>query len=306
MECCYIFLGLVEGYAGFVINEQQVLSGLLKVRDLPTLPQVVMRILEAAEDENSCAADLTALLEQDHAISARALRLANSAFYGLRNQVDTIQRAVVVLGFDAVSQLALATSVFKTFSEQRQFALDPEDFWMHALGAAKAAHILSTEYCMTTNPDTCFTGGLLHDIGKYVMALTLPGQYHLIVAEAETTVGLLKDVEKEHLGFTHADVGGWIAEKWRFPQSTTDMIRNLYGISQYSGHFQKEVAIVALSAELSRKVDFGRAGDWKAPYIGRSLMSILGIARSDVDDICVQLDALREEARDFIAIMHQE
>lgn len=72
------------------IDEQHIFTGLLTIRDLPTLPQVVIKILEAVEDEYSSAADLTTLLEQDHAISARVLRLANSAFYGLRNEVDTI------------------------------------------------------------------------------------------------------------------------------------------------------------------------------------------------------------------------
>ncbi len=286
------------------IDEQHIFTGLLTIRDLPTLPQVVIKILEAVEDEYSSAADLTTLLEQDHAISARVLRLANSAFYGLRNEVDTIQRAVVVLGFDAVSHLALAASVFKSFSELQQFALDPEDFWMHALGAAKAAHIISNEYCKTTHPELCFTGGLLHDIGKYVMALTLPKQYRHMAAEAETFTCMLKNIEMEHLGITHADVGGWIAEKWRFPQSITDMIQNVYRADHYRGLYQKEVAIVALAAEMSREAGFGRAGDWRAPLIGKALLDTLGITRTDVKHVRVQLDELRGEARDFISVIH--
>ena len=106
------------------MHSHRVFAKLIELHDLPTLPQIVSKLLEAVEDERSSADDVTALLETDHVISARVLRLANSAYYGLRHRVDSIRRAVVVLGFDAVCQLALATSVFKTFSSQRQFALD--------------------------------------------------------------------------------------------------------------------------------------------------------------------------------------
>ncbi|HNT36459.1 MAG TPA: HDOD domain-containing protein, partial [bacterium] len=155
--------------------DRQILVKLLHVQDLPTLPEVMAEILETIADEASSASDLTVLLEQDHAISARVLRLANSAFYGLRTRVDSIRRAVVVIGFDAVRHLALATTVFDALARRQQFALVPEDFWMHSLGAAKAAQIIAGRYCREASSDGCFTAGLLHDLGKYVLALVLKG-----------------------------------------------------------------------------------------------------------------------------------
>lgn len=118
--------------------DQQVLDQLLEVYDLPTLPVIMTRILDTLGDDRASASDLTELLRQDHALSARVLRLANSAYYGRREPVETLHRCVVVLGFNQVRNIALATSLFDTFAKRRQFAFDPGDFWMHSFGTAKA------------------------------------------------------------------------------------------------------------------------------------------------------------------------
>ena len=286
--------------------ETHVLSQLLNNRDLPTLPEVVSKVLEITGEETSSADDVARLLESDPVISARLLRAANSAFYSLRCQVGSVPRAVTVLGFDAVRGLALSTAVFDSLSRKRQFILNPEDFWMHSLGTAKAAHLLARKYCPSASKDGCFTAGLLHDIGKYILALALKNEYQRVVQTARVSNLALRDVEMEELRTNHAEVGGWIAEEWGFPPVLVEVIRNAICPQQYSGPYQAEVGVVALANGLSRLAGFGCAGDWDESPIKPDLMVSLGLTEEAVEDLVEELGQFRGETQQFLRLMKEK
>jgi len=275
---------------------------LLAVEDLPTLPVVMTQLLDAVENDASNADDLTAILEKDLAISSRVLRLANSAFYGLRHKVDSLRRAVIVIGFDAVRMLALATSVFDAFSRQKQFAFDPEEFWMHSLGAAKAAQLLSKQVPGIASAEGCFTAGLLHDIGKYCLALALKEEYAAAVRRAQQEQTLLKICEQEMLGATHADIGAWLAEKWRLPEMISDGIRYHDQLQEYTGAYAVEVAIVSAANILSLEAGFGHAGDYGPLTIEDASVS-LKLDQAQLESIRESLGGYTDEARRFLGVL---
>jgi len=275
---------------------------LIEIENIPTLPAIMTRLLDAVEDEGTSAEDLTAILERDMAISARVLRLANSAFYGLRHRVDTIRRAVVVVGFQAVRMLALATSVFDALSRHRQFAFDPEEFWMHSLGTAKAAQLLAKRIPGKESPESCFTAGLLLNIGKYCMALALKEQYAALVRQAEKDGRRLCEVETEALRTTHAEVGQWLAEKWRLPEMFAAVLGNHIRPRQYRGEFQRENSIMGLSAEIAREAGFGRAGDFAPPNLDPAAFA-LDVPREWVDAARQETAEYAVEARNFLEIL---
>lgn len=284
--------------------ERRILAKLLELEDLPTLPDVMAYILEIVEDDKSSAGDLTEILERDHAISARVLRLANSAFYGLRYEVESIRRAVVVVGFEAVRELSLATSAFDSLSRHKQFALDPEDFWLHSLGTAKASQMICREHFPDLSAGACFTAGLLHDIGKYLLALVLKGEYRDVVELARVSQRLLYDIESEILSTTHSEVGYWIANKWHFPKLFTDVILHLYRLKSYKGQYRTEVALVSLADKLSRSAGFGHAGDPVADtLLDRTDVEVLGLERAQVDAVLAALEEQRAEASQFLGIL---
>lgn len=286
--------------------EIHVLVKLLQDQELPALPQVVTKVLEITSDESSSAEDAARLLESDPAISGRLLRAANSAFYGLRCQVGSIPRAVVVLGIEAVRGLVLSTGVFDSLSKKRQFTLDPEDFWMHSLGTARAAHLLARKYCPAASKDGCFTGGLLHDIGKYILALALKDDYQNIVQTARVSECALRDVENEKIGTNHSEVGRWIAEEWGFPPLLVEVIHFATCPETYSGPYKAEVEAVALANGLSRLADFGNAGDWDKPPVRPNLLVALGLIGEAVDDVVEELRQFRGETQQFLRLMKEK
>ncbi len=285
--------------------DRRILAKLLEVKDLPTLPEIMNKILETIEDDSSSAQDLTDLLEQDHAISARLLRMANSAFYGLRYPVDSIRRAVVVIGFNEVRQLALATSVFDTLSSRDQFALDPEDFWMHSLGAAKAAQVLAKDHLRVKSAESCFTAGLLHDIGKYVLAFVLEDEYGDIVLEAKEGNRALREVELEKLETTHGEVGQWIAMRWRLPMALSDVMMNLHRAASCSGQDVVEVGVIALANDISRAAEFGIAAEWAPPPFDAALLAALGVSRETVSALAEELGEFRDQTRELLDELKQ-
>jgi HD-like signal output (HDOD) protein len=264
------------------------------------------QILDAVGDDDSTAADLTAILERDHAISARVLRMANSAFYGLRHKVNSIRHAVIVIGFDAVRLLALATSVFDAFSHRSQLTLDPKDYWMHSLGAAKAAHLVSERRGRPDSRQACFTSGLLHDIGKYVLALAFKADYQRVFEIATQSQRFLKDVEAEQLHTTHAEVGEWIADRWLFPSVMIDAIGNLYNASDYAGPHKREVVIVALANDISCAASFGFAGDPIGQPVREDLVSMLDLTEDDIASIVEDLEQYREQTLQFLEVLEQK
>jgi putative nucleotidyltransferase with HDIG domain len=281
-----------------------ILRKLSNIEDLPTLPEVKTMILRTVQDDRSSLKDLTTILERDHSITAHLLRIANSSFYGFSRKISSLRHAVVLLGFDAVEMLAIATSVFSALAHRKQFALDPKDFWMHSLGVAKAAQIVSAKHCPVHTPDVCFTAGLLHDIGKFVLALALKQEYAGVVKSARESERNLADVEKEVLETTHAEVGAWIGKKWRFPDVIVCAIASLYEAGTNADPRESLAAVVSLSDRLSRMAGFGLAGDPPvspdSPAFGDNP---LNVENRIYADIARQLYDLREETLELLSLM---
>lgn len=288
------------------MRDRRFLLKLLEVHDLPTLPVVLNSILKTVADENSSADDLTDLIERDHAISARVVRLANSAFYGLRLRVNSIRQGITVLGFNETRNLALAASVFDTLAKRRQFALDPEDFWMHSFGVAAAAQIVSEKHLREGDREGCFTAGLLHDIGKYVLALVLKEEYRQIVEEAIATKQALSNVEAAQLGMTHSEVGKWLAEKWNFPPIIGNVIAHVDRAHAYTGADRRTVAAVAIGDLLARRAQFGSAGDPDDAVNASDVLKALDLSQAQFDSLAAELSPLRDETRQLLGVLGQD
>ncbi len=281
--------------------DREIMRKLLSVEDFPTLPEIMTSILEATANDATSTDQLTSIIERDHAIAVRILRMANSAFFGLRSPVLTTRQAIVVLGFNAVRLLALATSVFDTLSRRKQFALDPTDFWMHSFGAAKAAQLLAQRQD-GLNSEECFTSGLIHDMGKYAMAIALQHEYRDIIEMGKETQRPLREIELAELNTTSEEVGAWLGEKWKLPPSVLTVIRNSPRAPTYTGPNGPEVVTVALGNQISCVTGFGRAGDYST-VIDNRLANIVDLSSDDVVETAEEVTGLIDETRQFLGAL---
>ncbi|MFS2020962.1 HDOD domain-containing protein, partial [Massilia sp. CT11-108] len=178
-----------------------------RLRDLPALPSIVLDLISSFGREDVDVTTLAEKMSRDQALAAKILRLANSSFYGLPAKVKTVKQAIVVLGFDSARALAVASTVIDRFGGAGGPRVDVAHFWRHSIATALCARSLARQAGL--DQDAAFIGGLLHDIGRLVLAISFPEQYARVIAEYED-VGL-SAVERRVLGVDHEHAGQLLA-----------------------------------------------------------------------------------------------
>ncbi|WP_028318485.1 sensor domain-containing diguanylate cyclase [Desulfobulbus elongatus] len=203
---------------------EQVLEHVLASRDLPTLPIIATKLLELTAHPETTLTDIANLISQDMALSAKVLRVANSAFYSFPQQVSSINQAVSILGLNAVRSLVLSFSLLSMGKQRRHAPFDFEQFWERSLVEAAAAKLIF-EQVTNTDAEEAFTCGLLQNIGQLVLAVTLPQQYGQVLERTARSSGHAAsnaesaEAELDILGISHAEVGYAVAEAWGLPES---------------------------------------------------------------------------------------
>ncbi len=191
------------------------------IRELSTLPAVILRILEVMNNPMADARDVEREIMEDPIITAKVLRVANSPFYGTDRNISSVSQAVVLMGFAEVQNIALSVSIFGRFlAPARMF--DRRQFWEHCFATAVTAEALQRRVNAHTNDG--FVAGLLHDIGRVVLDQHFPDEFEEVVELAERQQISLLDAERKVLGVTHGDIGYWVTEKWNLPTMLTDSV----------------------------------------------------------------------------------
>ena len=187
------------------------------IESIPTLPVVVNRVMEITADPESSAQELTEAISVDPVLTAKVLKLANSAFYSRSGQIATLRQALVVIGFNEVRNLLISSSVFNNFGKiSRVPGFDANFFWRHSFVTGLACRMLSRAMKLTGGE--LFVAGLIHDIGKLVMVVALPQEF-IKMMKMTGNLGLEHIVAEKHLlGLTHEEVGLRLLKKWAFPQ----------------------------------------------------------------------------------------
>ncbi len=185
------------------------------IRDLPSLPAVILELMGSIDQEDASIKQLAIKISQDPALSAKALRLANSSFYGMQCMVTTIQQAIAVLGFDTVRTLVTSAAVIDKFSGTEKGGFNYQMFWRQSIATAICAKLLARH--QKQHEDQTFMAALLHDIGILVLVTHCPECYVEIKAHQTTHDCSMLDAEVAILGFNHAIVGRKLAEYWKFP-----------------------------------------------------------------------------------------
>ncbi len=194
------------------------------ILELPTLPTVVAKIIELVDNPRTNATLLARLISTDPALTARMLKLANSAYYGFPRRIGTINLAIVVLGFNTVRDLALSASLVDRFDLNE----DHDDstlmgFWSHSVNTAVAARMLQ-RLTRSRVVGEAFVAGLLHDIGRLVMARYLKSEHQEIQEELKLSGRPIWEIEQEVLSMSHSEVGGLLCKRWNLPQNICDAI----------------------------------------------------------------------------------
>ncbi len=258
------------------------------IRDLPALPEVVVRVMRMAEDPRSDAAAIARVIATDQAMAARVLKLANSAFYGLPRRVSTLSEAVVILGFRTIKNLAIAASTFELLNREiAGYWLQRGELWRHSLACAIGAQLVARRVGLSV-AEEAFVSGLLHDIGKVAINLFVREQFDQIMERALNDRIPFVEAEEAVLGFNHAIAGALIAEKWNLPPTLVSVIRYHHQPSQ-APDASTMVSVVHLADILSITLGIGIGGDGLYYTLEDGTLAMFELQQSDIDDLCAQI-----------------
>lgn len=201
---------------------RRVASLVEEIGEIPTLPTIIQTISDIVNDPDSSAADLAAVIGGDVGLSAKILKLANSAAFGFSREISDIQHAIALLGFRQTQALALSVPVFENLIKLARF--DFQSFWKHSLRCANLSRLLSLAL-KGRGIESAFVAGLLHDIGQVVFAMSVQGkQAQADALQSATDISPI-EAEEKVLGITHAEIGYHLGEHWRLPLTLTAAIR---------------------------------------------------------------------------------
>ncbi|MCC6418910.1 MAG: HDOD domain-containing protein [Gemmataceae bacterium] len=201
------------------------MEGLLEqIEELPPLPAVASRVMALADNDRTSALDLAQVLSTDQALTAKLIKVSNSAYYGFARRVSTVREAVLVLGFRQVRQMAVGASIMNAFmSGARAGGFDLDLFWGHSVAVAVAAETYARK-SRVCKPEDAFTAGILHDIGRLVLLRARPAEFGQAVALARSGECSLHEAEARLLGLSHDHVGRVLGERWKFPGHLVEAI----------------------------------------------------------------------------------
>lgn len=257
---------------------------------LPPLPQVAIRLVKLVNEPLVSASDVAALISTDVSITAKLLRLANSAFYGIPRTITTVQNAVVILGMKVVNSLVLGVAVNQTFAGKAKTDLDQNMFWSHSLATAAAAKRLAPlAYGMhPVEPEEAFCAGLMHDLGQLVLDRFFTDEFAQILSSAKQKSKPLSYTEEQHIGHHHGEIGGWLTSKWELPTNLRMPII-YHHTPLLAPHGQSIAIIVAIANALAHQSGYHKFPEEAYESIPAEWLNTLGL---DDDDLGRVLSAL--------------
>jgi len=249
---------------------------------LPSPPAIAVRILQAVKKDDFSFGELAAIIQSDPALTARILKVANSAFYSLPSKVNSIEKGLAVLGVNALKNIALSFVISSNMKEKGDGSFDFDFFWRRSITAGVAASLVAS--LVNHKDDDTFISALLQDIGIIILHLCRPDDYLKVLRDKKTTGKPVNVIEKEVFGFDHQAVGAELLKHWGLPESITGPIRYHHMNEEAPSGCKVQAGILLLSDKIS-SVYHGTRGAEKMRNIRDILAHDFSLDHADVESL---------------------
>jgi len=282
---------------------QEIEKELSDIGNLPTISVVASKLLDLLVDNNIAMGKISELMQHDPAITAKILKIVNSAYYGVRKEVDTLKMALVLLGINEISNIIMSLSLFRGFDLHNEGSegFDREAFWEHSAITAYIAQHISKRIGLRVHGEE-FTAGLLHDLGKIIMDQYYHEDFVNINKFMEEHRFRSVETEKIIFGVTHSEIGAWLIKKWKLPDKLVNIIKYHHNVEEAETD-REIVALIAISDLLAHhmvdyQTDIYGSIDVKETAAWKILEFKLGQIK--LDDLKEELKSTVEKAKTFI------
>lgn len=256
--------------------------------NLVSLPDVFHRINAAVEHPFSTLDQIAAIIMEDPGLTARLLKIANSSFYSLPHPVETISRALTVVGTRQLRDLVMATVAVNQFNGVPDNLLNISDFWRHSIACGLAARVIAT-YRREANVESFYVAGLLHDVGRLLLFMIRPEVSARMMQEARENKMLLHQAERQIVGFDHAEIGGALLEKWKLPERLYQMVRWHHQPSLGENHAET-ATVIHIADIVAQCLRMGFSGEWFIPVLDKKAWEMSGLTPNMIPTIAKQVE----------------
>lgn len=262
-----------------------------KIKDLPTISTVALQINDEIKKESLTAKSLAALINQDPSLTSKILKLSNSAYYGLVKQVNTVDRAVTVLGLNTVQSIAFTVAVYKVFSSGSS-TFDFPGLWLHSLGCGVAAKNLMLAGAPQL-AEQAFVCGIIHDVGKIAMADKLPEELAAMIELIRNKGLSQKEAEEEIFGFSHQKIGSRMAAAWNFPDNYVFAVKSHHNAFPLKEQDDPDATILAeavvVANKIAKSLAFGSSTDLAKEQVTAPELEVFAISGKNLAKIVQQI-----------------
>ncbi len=281
-----------------------------QISDLPSLPPVIPRLLTTLEEPDTTAEDVEQILLNDPGLTARLLKLVNSAYYGLNRKIESVKDAVVYLGFNTVRNLAVGASVIhisakkaKGKSDER-LEFDMVGLWKKAIGTGVGAETTAHKI-RYPKPDDAFIAGLLHVLGTVILQLYFPGEMKDILTHTQENECSLLEAEKEILGVKDPSLSGWLGENWDLPPEIVTGFSNYHHPLKIDSEETLLPALVYIGEKLVRANGLGWTGDEIRSFPDSQILGKMGFTKTEFEELLEEFNRALEEATEFLEMAEE-
>lgn len=268
---------------------------ILKTVDIPSLPPIAMKVMGLIQDDYASLKTLEDIISRDQGFATRLLRIANSPYYGRDRKIEDIPQAILLIGFETLKSLVIATSLKDL---HRNFGVFEQRLWEHSLGVALCSSLLAMVTRMATS-DEALVCGLIHDVGKTVINNAMPEMYMQIYEKMYEEHRPIIEIENEVLGFNHTIIGSLIAKKWKLPEKLEVVIthHHTYPYPDYEDQAFADICnIVRVADQICLNLGIGL----KEPFETTIDYESLGMTEDNITEVAGLFKIKFEQQKEFL------
>lgn len=217
-----------------------------KTGDLPTLPHVATKVMRLVGDPETSAKDLQEAIITDQGMTGQILKIANSAMFGMKREVKTLTHAIMLLGFETIRSIVVAAATKNMYTKKTSTGFKEKLIWENSIGSALIARGLAEQFS-SMDKEEAFIGGLMHNIGKTILNTKLPDAYSNVMVTAYNEDRPVYELEREQLGFDHAELGYCILKQWNLSDALASAVRYYLEPLKAPPEYRPLTAVISLA-----------------------------------------------------------
>ncbi len=278
-----------------LMSPQELVKGVAK---LASLPEVCVRVNEMVDDPRSSSAEIGKVISRDPALTAQLLRIANSSFFNFPSRIDTVSRAITVIGERELRYLVLALSAIRSFSKIPIELANMASFWRHGVYCGVLARLIA-QHCKVLHSERLFVAGLLHDIGLLVMVHRVPELERVALQNAHDCEEELHYAEEHVLGCDHAEVGGELLKLWNLPSVLCETVACHHNFA-LADEARLDAAIVHVANVIANRAELDVDHDGPVPEFDPAAWDMLGLDENTIPDLSAEAAPMFAESWSMI------